>query len=350
MSENKNKNRDVFSDASNTTNLRSVAEDAAKSAIQDAQKKAEDEFAADPDFDLDKTLSKQQDRYNNEFGFDTGALDLDSLTDEDRDILSETRPIHIERDDIPEETQAIHILTLEKAKRKKHKNVYKLIIGLMGLCIAISIIGIVLNNKIKEKRSQAGEPTPTVSTEAVNTDDDGIEITESAFPDEAFREWVSTQADTNGDGELSPEERNAVIILNITSGDVSRYTNFTGLSYFPLIQAINISGAPVTELDLSSNTKLKNIDISSTQIANLDLSNNSDVTEINVANSAIQSITLPENSLVTSINTEGTSLECTKTEDTFTGGCSVAAQVEEPAAEVTSEAEVPVEETPAVEG
>lgn len=336
MSEKKDSNNEIL----NTNTLKKVAEDAANAAIGDA-KKEEEQYTADPDFDLDKSLEKQ-DRYNNEFGYDTGALDLTNLTKEDRDILSETRPIHIERDDIPEETQTIHILTLERQKREKHKKVYKTIIALMSVCIIISIIGIVINSKIKAIKSGAVEtPTPSVSTDAVDIKEDEVTIDETNFPDAAFREWVSSsQVDSNEDGMLSPDERNGVIILNVT-GD-TRYTNVKGIEYFPLLQAINISGTSITELDTSSNTKLKNLDVSSTSITTLDLSENNELTELNLSNSQVSTLTLPEESKVETINTEGTSFECTANDQGIYTGCQIIAQ-ENPAVE-TSEA-VPVEGT-----
>lgn len=357
MSE-QNKNKDDFHIGNDFTEVGSsshsnqeVENDAAAAARAAAEAASnEPDYTPDPDFDLDRDLAEREqkrDRYHNEFGFDTGTLDLDSLSDTDREILYETHPIHIDRDDIPAETQAMHVLTLEREKREKHHKVYRMIVILMVIGISVSLLGIFINQHMKSRRAAIANATPSASSDAAAPDEEDVTIDASVFPDDTFREWVSSQADTNSDGLLSPDERNAVIILNV-SGD-TRYTDITGIAEFPLLQAINISGTSITAVDFSNNSKLKNLDVSNTGMTVLDLSKNQELTSVNLANTQITELTLPENSKITTLTYDGTVLACEKNSEGNYTGCAVDPSLVTPTPDETVTEEAPAEEQPAEE-
>lgn len=81
-----------------------------------------------------------------------------------------------------------------------------------------------------------------------------IAINELNFPDSSFRSQVSKSFDTDKNGSLSEEERNAVTSLKPSVSVVS----FQGIEYFPHLKTLEGSGR-ATELDLSKNTELESI-------------------------------------------------------------------------------------------
>ena len=61
----------------------------------------------------------------------------------------------------------------------------------------------------------------------------GLEINEEAFPDSAFRWYVSANADLDGDGRLSDQERLAVKTMDLAAE--TRIDSLQGLAYFPAL-------------------------------------------------------------------------------------------------------------------
>ncbi len=122
-------------------------------------------------------------------------------------------------------------------------------------------------------------PTPTPA---------GLAVDETNFPDEAFREYVSTYVDTDGDGRLSQEERDAVTwIGNYPYADawwrldeikykkkikkearelIGEVRSFAGIEYFENLEEIRLIeyGAYVTNVEKLSlcNPKLRVCNIS----------------------------------------------------------------------------------------
>lgn len=134
----------------------------------------------------------------------------------------------------------------------------------------------------------------------------GIEINESTFPDEGFRNYVSQTIDTNGNGSLSSEEINKVTEIVLPS-DVK---DCKGIEHFKNLTVFNSSEnkPQLNSLDLSQNTAVKeikcadsglySINFSTANLEILDCRNNN-LTEINLsdANSKLRYLDVSSNSL-----------------------------------------------------
>ncbi len=93
-------------------------------------------------------------------------------------------------------------------------------------------------------------------------------ISEAAFPDAAFRQYVSDQFDQDKDGVLTKTEREAVTEINVEDGyNGVKIEDLTGIEYFPNLTKLNCSGNALTKLDLSANTKLEELNCSGQTLA-----------------------------------------------------------------------------------
>ncbi|MDO5043803.1 MAG: leucine-rich repeat domain-containing protein [Coriobacteriia bacterium] len=95
-------------------------------------------------------------------------------------------------------------------------------------------------------------------------------VIEDAFPDEKFREYVKT-FDTNTDGTLSQEERDAVEAIFVDNKGIA---DLTGVEHFTKLTTLDCSQNSLTSLDVSKNTALKQLKCWENQLASLDVSQN----------------------------------------------------------------------------
>ncbi len=125
----------------------------------------------------------------------------------------------------------------------------------------------------------------------------GVIINEENFPDEAFRQYISANLDTNSDNLLSDKE-----ISEITSLDVSGMGiyNLQGVEYLSQLTELDCSNNPIAYLDVSSNSKLEkltaenlvrnigSVSCKGTTIENLDMSRVSDLSGAKEENGVIK--------------------------------------------------------------
>lgn len=104
-----------------------------------------------------------------------------------------------------------------------------------------------------------------------------VEINETNFPDENFRNYL-LQQDYGEDGVLTEEE-----ISNITYIDISKQniSNLTGIEYFTALEFLSCYGNLLTALDVSNNTALTGLDCYRNQLTTLDVSKNTALTYLN---------------------------------------------------------------------
>ena len=95
------------------------------------------------------------------------------------------------------------------------------------------------------------------------------------IPDASFkRALLSVGVDTNGDGEISKAEAEAVTNLNIAFKRILS-PDLRGIEYFINLTHFNCNtNYQLKNIDLSKNTKLKVLNINQTSITSLDLSKN----------------------------------------------------------------------------
>ena len=111
-----------------------------------------------------------------------------------------------------------------------------------------------------------------------------IAIDVTNFPDSTFRNYISTNFDTNNDGVLSSDE-----IANIISIDVDSNRNITsvvGIEHFPNLTYLNCRNTGITSIDVSKNVMLEKLNVrDSNYFTSLDVSNNPNLTHLSCGNS-----------------------------------------------------------------
>ncbi len=152
-----------------------------------------------------------------------------------------------------------------------------------------------------------------------------VVINDTNFPDNNFRNYVSTDFDTDGNGILIPTELAAVTAIEYTDG-TNRIANFTGIEHFTELTEFKAQSQTVETLDLSKNVKLTVINLGWAQsLSTLTLPTNAPLTYLymqaclNIKSIDVSSFTALEylnivNTKITDIdlgnNTELTELWC----------------------------------------
>ena len=122
-------------------------------------------------------------------------------------------------------------------------------------------------------------------TLAVLTSRAAVVINSSNFPNNTFRQWVSDNCDTDGDGTLSDSELQAVKIINVQNLGISY---LKGIEYFTALTVLNCSTNSLTTLNISQNTALKRLMCNNNKLTALNVSANTSLTNINCCNNNIQ--------------------------------------------------------------
>lgn len=165
-----------------------------------------------------------------------------------------------------------------------------------------------------------------------------INITESNFPDDAFRNFINSSIDANKDGYLSTDEVNQVEVillpeslglvgslkgveyftsLKTLQSDCSLAITSLDLSQNTQLEGLFISGAPIVTLDLSNNPKLRSIDVSGTNLYMLNVSSQKDTLEyLYCQDSSITYLDLSECSKLTTLNIANCPMACVNLEGT----------------------------------
>ena len=105
-----------------------------------------------------------------------------------------------------------------------------------------------------------------------------IAIDASNFPDEAFRTYVQTYFDTDGNGYLQNAECKAVTGM---FPDKKNLTNLKGVEHFPNLKKLYCYDNQVSSLDVSKNTALEELICYNNQLSSLDVSNNTALKKLN---------------------------------------------------------------------
>ncbi len=96
----------------------------------------------------------------------------------------------------------------------------------------------------------------------VFADSKGIGINRINFPDEVFRGYVSENFDTDRNGYLSKDEREAVTEINVgVNWEGYKWANsvrsLKGVEHFPELKKIDCSECTLKKLDVSKNPALE---------------------------------------------------------------------------------------------
>ena len=119
-----------------------------------------------------------------------------------------------------------------------------------------------------------------------------VEINETNFPDENFRQCV-TEYDTDGDNILSNDELGQITRIDCSDKDIS---NLKGIEHFTVLRELYCGHNLLTSVDVSKNTALEHLDFYYNKLTSLDVSKNTalrylycssnDIEVLNVSNNA----------------------------------------------------------------
>ncbi len=135
---------------------------------------------------------------------------------------------------------------------------------------------------------------------------DGVEINAANFPDENFRDYVSKQFDTDGDGSLSADEISAAVEINVYFKDIA---SLEGVGYFTSLNILQCCGNQLKNLDVSKNTKLTFLECSSNELKNLDVSKNVELSVLSCAENSLSSLDVSKNIKLTSLECSSNQLK-----------------------------------------
>ena len=150
-----------------------------------------------------------------------------------------------------------------------------------------------------------------------------VDIDAVNFPDDDFRDYVSENFDTDDSGVLEPEEIEQVtaIPVGLTYNYDKKTTNFsdslsayngngihdlTGIEHFTQLKALSFreknESPALSELDLSSNTKLEALQWKSQNPIDLNLTNNTELKYLYCLEGSVSSLKLPNNDSLLYLN------------------------------------------------
>lgn len=98
-----------------------------------------------------------------------------------------------------------------------------------------------------------------------------VAVDDRMFPDAAWRSYVSSTFDVNGDGFLSCDETEGVVrigsydpsTLEVTDAGASGrgIASFEGIEHFPNLEMLVVQGNMVKSIDVTGNPKLRYLDM-----------------------------------------------------------------------------------------
>ena len=122
-----------------------------------------------------------------------------------------------------------------------------------------------------------------------------VEINETNFPDENFRNWVLSQ-EYGADGVLTNEERAIVKEIKVDSMNIQ---SLKGIEFFTALTSLNCFHNQLTALDVSKNTALTELFCHGNQLTTLDVSQNTALTLMACAENPLTALDVSKNNALT---------------------------------------------------
>lgn len=101
--------------------------------------------------------------------------------------------------------------------------------------------------------------------------DSNLLINSSNFPDDNFRNYISTVFDPDGDGIITDDEIAGITGIEAVGLGIK---SMKGIEYFTALEYLTCDGNELTELDLSGNPELRGLSTNNNQLSSLNVSNN----------------------------------------------------------------------------
>ena len=128
-----------------------------------------------------------------------------------------------------------------------------------------------------------------------------IEINEANFPDTNFREYISNEIDSDGNGNLSDNEIEVITEININSRKIS---DLKGIEHFTYLENLSCGENQLTILDVSKNTELNYLNCCCNYLSTLDVSNNTKLIYLYCHSNYLTSLDVSKNSKLTELYCE----------------------------------------------
>lgn len=119
-----------------------------------------------------------------------------------------------------------------------------------------------------------------------------IAVDENNFPDEAFRNWVGENCDTDNNGLLSEAEVDSVTYVSVASCGI---TSLDGIEYFSNMQRLSCGSNDLETLDVSKNINLERLECFENNLTELDISTLVNLKELHCSSNKISKLDLTNN-------------------------------------------------------
>ena len=150
----------------------------------------------------------------------------------------------------------------------------------------------------------------------------GVEIDETNFPDEKFREYVKTKFDKDNDDILSADEIAEAKEISVEGNPI---TSFKGIEYFTALTCLECSRTKLTSLDTSHNKKLGYLRCNYIpDLTTLNVSQNTELKVLYCNDNALADLNLTNNSALETLecgDNELTTLDLSKNTELKYFGC-----------------------------
>ena len=134
-----------------------------------------------------------------------------------------------------------------------------------------------------------------------------VEINETNFPDEYFRNYVSSEFDSDHDGKLSYMETSykGRLKIEVNSKNIQ---SLKGIEYISGMTELSCHKNQLTTIDISKNTLLTKLNVRNNQLTALDVSKNTLLVELRCDGNPLSSIDISKNTLLTVLDATNTQL------------------------------------------
>ena len=119
-----------------------------------------------------------------------------------------------------------------------------------------------------------------------------VPVDSDTFPDDAFRAYVSSTFDKDGNGQLDAGEIQTANRIDVASSNIS---SLKGMETLSALAVLHCGGNRLMELEVYQNTQLKEISCGGNQLTMLDVSKNSKLQELDCNNNQLTSIDVSKN-------------------------------------------------------
>ena len=126
----------------------------------------------------------------------------------------------------------------------------------------------------------------------------GLEISETTFPDDNFRNWVLGQ-EYGADGILTDEEIAGVKNINVSNKEIK---DLTGIGFFTALEKLYCYINELTELDVSNNTALYDLRCGRNELTSLNVSGCTSLETLDCTQNQLTSLDISDNTALEYLN------------------------------------------------